>query len=1030
VTLLPGPHLLQFKVFEGGGGWNMRARFQSPGVCGPTAPAISGAGEIIVSTTPPASELPQLPGFATRSINLVEQTESQTVVDVAVSVIGAATYSLLETFSSKWTASSPVPAGATIGAGLVQWNNISASTVSYRLTRSTAYTTVQGRLSGTLTVAGNPLRTAGATQIPTAAVREMLLSPAFNIVAGSDGCTIGPVEIDGNWIGNSDFSDAEIVPSEGFTWDPEYGSAACQATGLTTITNNAAFWSVPGDIVSSSAVIARVVASDATGLFNYNDAIYAGDPNNCVNVGWFYVVNGDSSRVPVWIATGTDDAVGVRVNGHVVFTGDFCRGNPGFADKFGTTLDPGKNLIAVYTYEAGGGFNMLIRFEDATGRPQPFDVTLDPSGYDPGDHTTPPDAVAGQVPPPYSDLGFVTQFLVPANAFDQPLTSNTNSGAVPEDYITIDGEVPDASNVFLGAPANAGSTGLITTGIRGGNACGFTPLVIFDGLTDFNRTAGDPGLFTGDVYYGNIDNYSSTLFFFLDNKRDGNETVWIGFASDDAGTLFVNGNLVSEYLIGRGYGDANTTQDPGLMEVVLTPGVNLVQLSYTEGGGGSGARVGVFTDCAKTVLDTDTVEVTTVPGGAPFVTTDRALGKIDCQGNGTVTLTFRVTDGPRSVNLIENLPPGSTGSNPSKGSFNGAATQIAFTGSVVDGDTLTYSILTQPGASYCASTANGEPVVGDRIFLRNTDLCGDIADGIRINCGGPELIDAQSQVWLEDTLAAPSNYLTSTNAYTANWAVVPNLSADPLVAERGYPADAFNWERWYSAAVEYTFSSIPNGTYEVVLLFMEGCCSDSCLVDGSSACDAVDGLVDPADPVVSAGGCRVVDLYLNDQLVADQFSQNVLAACLAGTAPGLASNNIAVTVRREVTVTDGTLKVRVQDLGDGSPPENASIKGVAITKVEAGGTTFRRGDSNADAQLNITDGIFVLNYLFLGGPTPTCLEAANANDDPSLNITDGIYILNFLFLGGPSPAAPGPDACGPDPVTSPTDLTCEAYTKC
>jgi PKD repeat protein len=93
------------------------------------------------------------------------------------------------------------------------------------------------------------------------------------------------------------------------------------------------------------------------------------------------------------------------------------------------------------------------------------------------------------------------------------------------------------------------------------------------------------------------------------------------------------------------------------------------------------------------------------------------------------------------------------------------------------------------------------------------------------------------------------------------------------------------------------------------------------------------------------------------------------------------------------------------------------------------GKQFHRGDANGDRQINITDGIYVLNYLFLGGPTPGCLEAANPNDDPSINITDGIYILNYLFLGGPGPAAPGPveSPCGIDPAGSPTDLGCESY---
>ena len=93
-------------------------------------------------------------------------------------------------------------------------------------------------------------------------------------------------------------------------------------------------------------------------------------------------------------------------------------------------------------------------------------------------------------------------------------------------------------------------------------------------------------------------------------------------------------------------------------------------------------------------------------------------------------------------------------------------------------------------------------------------------------------------------------------------------------------------------------------------------------------------------------------------------------------------------------------------------------------------TRFRRGDANADGGLNITDGIYTLNYLFLGGPTPACLDAADANDDGGLNITDGIYVLNFLFLGGPEPPPPGPTQCGTDPTEAGDPVDCQVYPPC
>jgi len=42
-------------------------------------------------------------------------------------------------------------------------------------------------------------------------------------------------------------------------------------------------------------------------------------------------------------------------------------------------------------------------------------------------------------------------------------------------------------------------------------------------------------------------------------------------------------------------------------------------------------------------------------------------------------------------------------------------------------------------------------------------------------------------------------------------------------------------------------------------------------------------------------------------------------------------------------------------------------------------------------------------------------EACNANDDERLDISDAVYLLGFLFLGGPSPPPPYPEP-GVDPT--------------
>jgi hypothetical protein len=90
---------------------------------------------------------------------------------------------------------------------------------------------------------------------------------------------------------------------------------------------------------------------------------------------------------------------------------------------------------------------------------------------------------------------------------------------------------------------------------------------------------------------------------------------------------------------------------------------------------------------------------------------------------------------------------------------------------------------------------------------------------------------------------------------------------------------------------------------------------------------------------------------------------------------------------------------------------------------------FRRGDINGDGEGNISDGIFGLNFLFLGGASPGCLDAADVNDDGQVNISDPINILNFLFLGGVAPPAPGPASCGEDPTKGDPFVDC-VYERC
>jgi len=84
--------------------------------------------------------------------------------------------------------------------------------------------------------------------------------------------------------------------------------------------------------------------------------------------------------------------------------------------------------------------------------------------------------------------------------------------------------------------------------------------------------------------------------------------------------------------------------------------------------------------------------------------------------------------------------------------------------------------------------------------------------------------------------------------------------------------------------------------------------------------------------------------------------------------------------------------------------------------------SFKRGDADGDRSVDLTDAVYLLSYLFLGGPRLPCDDAGDFDDSGSLELTDAVVSLAYLFLGGPPSPAPGPHDCGPDATGDP--LTC------
>lgn len=64
------------------------------------------------------------------------------------------------------------------------------------------------------------------------------------------------------------------------------------------------------------------------------------------------------------------------------------------------------------------------------------------------------------------------------------------------------------------------------------------------------------------------------------------------------------------------------------------------------------------------------------------------------------------------------------------------------------------------------------------------------------------------------------------------------------------------------------------------------------------------------------------------------------------------------------------------------------------------------GDANGDKTVNIGDAVYVINYVFRGGPAPEPPAAGDANCDGKINVGDAVYIVNYIFRSGPAPCYP------------------------
>jgi spore coat protein CotF len=167
--------------------------------------------------------------------------------------------------------------------------------------------------------------------------------------------------------------------------------------------------------------------------------------------------------------------------------------------------------------------------------------------------------------------------------------------------------------------------------------------------------------------------------------------------------------------------------------------------------------------------------------------------------------------------------------------------------------------------------------------------------------------------------------------------------------------------------------------------------------------------------VIEAGNQRPVLTHIPDTIAVVSGSQrrdtlilNVSATDPDGTIPHLYAENLPANATfidslngrgRFVFVPDSVQVDSIYDVTFIASDDTLSDSlTVTITVVP-----YVRGDANGDGKCSLADVVYLINYLFKGGPAPNPRQAGDANRDKKVTVGDCVYLINYLFKSGPPP---------------------------
>ena len=125
---------------------------------------------------------------------------------------------------------------------------------------------------------------------------------------------------------------------------------------------------------------------------------------------------------------------------------------------------------------------------------------------------------------------------------------------------------------------------------------------------------------------------------------------------------------------------------------------------------------------------------------------------------------------------------------------------------------------------------------------------------------------------------------------------------------------------------------------------------------------------------------------------------------LSGTPPTFP---VSIDPATGVLVVDATGAI-TEETFDYQVTASDSYGGEATCVFQLTTTTGTPGDADNSGTVTVSDAVFIIAYIFSGGPQPISEYRADADCSGGTSVSDAVYLINYIFSGGLAP-------CGVEP---------------